>query len=59
VLIRAGLYSNCIRLMPPLVADDALYNEGLDVLEGAIAEQSQQALQARLMGKPKEAVGKA
>jgi 4-aminobutyrate aminotransferase/(S)-3-amino-2-methylpropionate transaminase len=53
VLIRAGLYSNCIRLMPPLVADDALYNEGLDVLEGAMAEQ------VRLMEKPREAVAKA
>ena len=39
VLIRAGLYSNCIRLMPPLNATDDLLNEGLDVLEGAIAEQ--------------------
>jgi 4-aminobutyrate aminotransferase/(S)-3-amino-2-methylpropionate transaminase len=39
VLIRAGLYSNCIRLMPPLnIADDVL-GEGLDVLEGAIAAQ--------------------
>jgi 4-aminobutyrate aminotransferase/(S)-3-amino-2-methylpropionate transaminase len=36
ILIRAGLYSNCIRLMPPLNAEDALYEEGLDVLEGAI-----------------------
>jgi len=31
--------SNGIRLMPPLVAEDALLNEGLDVLEAAIAEQ--------------------
>jgi 4-aminobutyrate aminotransferase / (S)-3-amino-2-methylpropionate transaminase / 5-aminovalerate transaminase len=37
VLIRAGLYSNCIRLMPPLMADDDLYQEGLDVLEAAIS----------------------
>jgi 4-aminobutyrate aminotransferase/(S)-3-amino-2-methylpropionate transaminase len=37
VLIRAGLYSNCIRLMPPLnIANDVL-EEGLDVLESAIA----------------------
>jgi 4-aminobutyrate aminotransferase/(S)-3-amino-2-methylpropionate transaminase len=43
ILIRAGLYSNCIRLMPPLMADDALYNEGLDVLESAIAEKESQA----------------
>ncbi len=39
ILIRAGLYSNCIRLMPPLTAEDAVYEEGLDVLEGAIAAQ--------------------
>jgi len=39
ILIRAGLYSNCIRLMPPLTAEDALYEERLDVLEGAIATQ--------------------
>jgi 4-aminobutyrate aminotransferase/(S)-3-amino-2-methylpropionate transaminase len=53
VLIRAGLYSNCIRLMPPLTAEDALYAEGLDVLEGAIAAQ------VELMQKPSEAVAKA
>ncbi|HSF20076.1 MAG TPA: 4-aminobutyrate--2-oxoglutarate transaminase [Vicinamibacteria bacterium] len=40
VLIRAGLYSNCIRLMPPLVADDAVLEEGLDVLEESIAAHS-------------------
>jgi 4-aminobutyrate aminotransferase/(S)-3-amino-2-methylpropionate transaminase len=40
ILIRAGLFSNCIRLMPPLVAEDALLEEGLDVLESAIAAQS-------------------
>jgi 4-aminobutyrate aminotransferase/(S)-3-amino-2-methylpropionate transaminase len=53
VLIRAGLYSNCIRLMPPLMADDSLYNEGLDVLESSIADQ------VALMQKPAEAVAKA
>jgi 4-aminobutyrate aminotransferase/(S)-3-amino-2-methylpropionate transaminase len=37
VLIRAGLYSNCIRLLPPLVITDEQLNEGLDVLEAAIA----------------------
>jgi 4-aminobutyrate aminotransferase/(S)-3-amino-2-methylpropionate transaminase len=36
ILIRAGLYSNCIRLLPPLVITEAQLNEGLDVLEGAI-----------------------
>ncbi|MBZ0320500.1 MAG: 4-aminobutyrate--2-oxoglutarate transaminase [Anaerolineae bacterium] len=38
ILIRAGLYSNGIRLLPPLViSDDELY-EGLNVLGGAIQE---------------------
>ncbi|HJS73240.1 MAG TPA: aspartate aminotransferase family protein [Vicinamibacteria bacterium] len=52
ILIRAGLYSNCIRLMPPLMADDVLYHEGLDVLEGAIIDQVAQ------MPKPTEAIAK-
>jgi 4-aminobutyrate aminotransferase/(S)-3-amino-2-methylpropionate transaminase len=37
ILIRAGLYSNCIRLLPPLVITEEQLREGLDVLEGAIA----------------------
>jgi 4-aminobutyrate aminotransferase / (S)-3-amino-2-methylpropionate transaminase / 5-aminovalerate transaminase len=37
VLIRAGLYSNCIRLLPPLVITEEQLNEGMDVLEAAIA----------------------
>lgn len=36
ILIRAGLFSNCIRLLPPVVMTDEQLNEGLDVLEGAI-----------------------
>jgi 4-aminobutyrate aminotransferase / (S)-3-amino-2-methylpropionate transaminase / 5-aminovalerate transaminase len=36
ILIRAGLFTNCIRLMPPLVITDEQLHEGLDVLEGAI-----------------------
>jgi 4-aminobutyrate aminotransferase/(S)-3-amino-2-methylpropionate transaminase len=43
ILIRAGLFSNCIRLMPPLVAEEALLEEGLDVLESAIEAQSSSA----------------
>ncbi|MBN9382199.1 MAG: aspartate aminotransferase family protein [Chitinophagaceae bacterium] len=37
ILIRAGLYSNCIRLLPPLVITDEQLAEGLGVLEAAIA----------------------
>lgn len=37
ILIRAGLYSNGIRLLPPLTMSDAQLMEGLQVLEEAIA----------------------
>lgn len=37
ILIRAGLFSNCIRLLPPIAITDAQLSEGLDVLEEAIA----------------------
>ena len=36
ILIRAGLYSNCIRLLPPLVITKDQLSEGLQVLEDAI-----------------------
>lgn len=38
ILIRAGLYTNCIRFLPPIVITDAQLNEGLDVIEKAIEE---------------------
>ncbi len=37
IMIRAGLFSNCIRLLPPIVITDAQLTEGLQVLEDAIA----------------------
>lgn len=37
ILIRAGLFSNCIRLLPPIVMTDEQLHEGLTVLEMAIA----------------------
>ncbi|MDQ3248363.1 MAG: aspartate aminotransferase family protein, partial [Chloroflexota bacterium] len=37
MLIRAGLYSNCVRTLVPLTITDAELEEGLDVLEAAIA----------------------
>lgn len=40
LLIRAGLYSNCIRFLPPLVITDTQVDEAFDVLESAIAEVS-------------------
>jgi 4-aminobutyrate aminotransferase / (S)-3-amino-2-methylpropionate transaminase / 5-aminovalerate transaminase len=37
IMIRAGLFSNCIRLLPPIVITDEQLKEGLQVLEDAIA----------------------
>ncbi|HEX6292569.1 MAG TPA: 4-aminobutyrate--2-oxoglutarate transaminase [Herpetosiphonaceae bacterium] len=37
LVMRAGLYSNCIRLLPPLVIGDEQLHEGLDVLGDALA----------------------
>lgn len=37
ILIRAGLYSNCVRTLVPLVISDDELDEGLDVLEQSIA----------------------
>lgn len=37
IMIRAGLFSNCIRLLPPIVITDEQLTEGLKVLEDAIA----------------------
>ena len=36
VAMRAGLYSNCVRLLPPLVMPEDMLREGLDVIERAI-----------------------
>jgi 4-aminobutyrate aminotransferase/(S)-3-amino-2-methylpropionate transaminase len=36
IMIRAGLFSNCIRLLPPIVITDDQLAEGLAVLEDAI-----------------------
>jgi len=33
ILIKAGMYSNCIRLLMPLMIPEEQLNEGLDVLE--------------------------
>ena len=37
VMIRAGLFSNCLRLLPPIVITNEQLVEGLQVLENAIA----------------------
>ncbi|TBR20353.1 MAG: aspartate aminotransferase family protein [Chitinophagaceae bacterium] len=38
ILIRAGLYSNCVRFLPPIVITDDQLNEGMDVIENVIQE---------------------
>src|SRR5262245_8638955 len=36
VVMRAGLYSNCVRLLPPLTMPEEMLREGLDALGSAI-----------------------
>jgi len=36
VVLKAGTYDNVIRLLPPLMIDEGLLDEGLDVLEKAV-----------------------
>ncbi len=38
ITIRAGLYSNCVRFLPPLTVTDAQVDEALAVLDDSIAE---------------------
>lgn len=38
VVISAGVNGNVIRILSPLVIEEALLNKGLDILEGVIAE---------------------
>jgi 4-aminobutyrate aminotransferase/(S)-3-amino-2-methylpropionate transaminase len=37
VTLKCGTYDNVIRLLPPLTIEESLLNEGLDVLEKALA----------------------
>jgi 4-aminobutyrate aminotransferase/(S)-3-amino-2-methylpropionate transaminase len=36
IAMRAGLYTNCVRLLIPLIISDAQLEEGLDALEDAL-----------------------
>jgi 4-aminobutyrate aminotransferase/(S)-3-amino-2-methylpropionate transaminase len=38
ITIRAGLFSNCVRFLPPLDLDEATLSEALDVFDLAIDE---------------------
>jgi 4-aminobutyrate aminotransferase/(S)-3-amino-2-methylpropionate transaminase len=40
IVLTAGTYGNVIRLLPPLTIDEALFEEGLDVLDKAVAAAS-------------------
>ena len=44
--ISAGTYGNIIRVLVPLMIPDAQFDEGLDVLEGALAAVSETHAQA-------------
>lgn len=37
IVLKAGTYDNVVRLLPPLTIDERLVDEGLDVLEKALA----------------------
>jgi len=37
IVLKAGTFDNVIRLLPPLTIDEGLLDEGLDVLEEAVA----------------------
>jgi 4-aminobutyrate aminotransferase/(S)-3-amino-2-methylpropionate transaminase len=38
IVLSCGLYGNVIRVLVPLTASDAIVGEGLDILEGSLAE---------------------
>jgi 4-aminobutyrate aminotransferase-like enzyme len=38
ILLSAGTYGNVVRVLAPLIAEDALLDEGLDAMEEALAE---------------------
>jgi 4-aminobutyrate aminotransferase / (S)-3-amino-2-methylpropionate transaminase / 5-aminovalerate transaminase len=46
VILSCGVYANVIRLLAPLTIEEALLNEGLDLLESAFADVSGAAMAA-------------
>jgi 4-aminobutyrate aminotransferase/(S)-3-amino-2-methylpropionate transaminase len=38
VLLKAGLYNNCVRLHPPLTIEDELLEKGMNILEESLEE---------------------
>jgi len=55
VTITAGSYSNVIRLLVPLVITDAQMDEGLDVLEAALARVAGGCVEADALARPSRA----
>jgi 4-aminobutyrate aminotransferase and related aminotransferases len=49
ITITAGTYGNVMRILVPLVLTDAQFDEGLDVLEAALAHVSSAAPQEQLV----------
>jgi 4-aminobutyrate aminotransferase/(S)-3-amino-2-methylpropionate transaminase len=47
IIMRAGLYSNCLRLLPPLIMPEDMLREGLDVVGRAIEHVCQSDAGAR------------
>jgi len=45
ILLNAGTYGNVIRILVPLVIADVQFDEGLDILEGALSEVAERHLE--------------
>jgi len=50
LLIRAGVFSNCIRFLPPLNMPEDMLREALDAVERAIEAGVQQRVSATPVG---------
>jgi 4-aminobutyrate aminotransferase/(S)-3-amino-2-methylpropionate transaminase len=46
IVLSAGTYGNVVRLLVPLVVTDEQYDEGLDILEAAIAAVAESSVEA-------------
>jgi 4-aminobutyrate aminotransferase/(S)-3-amino-2-methylpropionate transaminase len=46
LVLKAGVHDNVVRILTPLVIDDALLSQGLDILERAIHAASDEAQSA-------------
>jgi len=47
ITIRAGLYSNCVRFLPPLNIEDDVLAEGLEVLRAGVRDVAEEMAVAR------------